>query len=124
MPCLSYALLFISLACVFASFSAAQRLPVQFFYLSFYPTRVARRPWESGGWGEGGGSIGHGRRIGGVRAYLIRSGWAFLLPFTFHRGRVSPRRRMNSQFLLQYSCAPLLQTLVEPRLNFCLHFPT
>ena len=29
---------------------------------------------------------------------------------------------MNSQILLQYSYALPLQTLVEPRLNFCLHF--
>ena len=38
-------------------------------------------------------------------------------------GREGPRWRMNNQMLLQFFCAPPLQTLVEPRFNFCLHFP-
>ena len=37
-------------------------------------------------------------------------------------GRASPGRRMDTQILLPYSCAPPLQTLVEPRFNFRLHF--
>ena len=37
--------------------------------------------------------------------------------------REGPRRRMNTQILLQFFCASLLQTLVGPRFNFWLHFP-
>ena len=53
------------------------------------------------GWGRGGGG---------------RNG------VLWHLGRASVGRRMNTQILLQYFCAPPLQTLVEPRFNFCLHF--
>ena len=50
------------------------------------------------------------------------AGWGWGGGGGWRLGRASPGRRMNTQILLQYSCAPPLQTLVEPRFNFCLHF--
>ena len=40
----------------------------------------------------------------------------------WHHRRASPGQRMDTQILLLYFCAAPLQTLVEARFNFCLHF--
>ena len=55
---------------------------------------------------------------------LERGSWCVTgapLPSAFLLREGEPRRRMDSQVLLHYSCALPLQTLVEPHLNFCLH---
>ena len=47
-----------------------------------------------------------------------------LLPHALRLWKGEPRRRGNSHIALQHPCALPLQTLVELRLNFCLHFHT